>query len=85
MFTNSWICVVIIAQLTDWRLEFSRWWVNEFKTVKFPTQGTVFDYFIDTESKRFEPWSKRVPQFELDPEIPLQVCLNSAAYNTFIT
>jgi dynein heavy chain len=62
-------------QLVDWRVEFSRWWLNEFKSVKFPNQGTVFDYYIDTESKRFEPWSKKVPKFELDPEIPLQAAL----------
>ena len=64
-------------QLVDWRVEFSRWWVNEFKTVKFPSHGTVFDYYIDTETKKFEPWSKRVPTFELDPEVPLQASANS--------
>jgi len=67
------ICdVVLCFQLVDWRVEFSRWWVNEFKTVKFPSQGTVFDYYIDTETKKFEPWSKKVPTFELDPDVPLQ-------------
>ena len=59
--------------MTDWRVEFSRWFVNEFKTIKFPSTGTVFDFYIDTDSKHFEPWSKRVPQFELDAELPLQV------------
>lgn len=60
-------------QLVDYRVEFTKWWVTEFKTVKFPTQGTVFDYFIDTESHKFEPWTKKVANFELDPEMPLQV------------
>lgn len=62
-----------MLQLMDHRVEFTKWWVSEFKTVKFPTQGTVFDYFIDPENKKFELWSKRVPKFELDPELPLQV------------
>ncbi|XP_026855443.2 LOW QUALITY PROTEIN: dynein heavy chain 9, axonemal [Electrophorus electricus] len=62
-------------QLVDYRVEFSKWWVTEFKTIKFPSQGTVFDYYIDPESKRFEPWSKMVPKFEMDPNIPLQACL----------
>jgi dynein heavy chain len=57
----------------DHRVEFTKWWVTEFKTVKFPSQGTVFDYFVDSETKKFEPWSKRVIPFELDPELPLQV------------
>ncbi|XP_071654759.1 dynein axonemal heavy chain 9-like isoform X2 [Patagioenas fasciata] len=59
-------------QLVDYRVEFSKWWVAEFKTIKFPSQGTVFDFYIDPETKKFEPWSKLIPQFEFDPEMPLQ-------------
>lgn len=55
-------------------MEFSKWWVAEFKTIKFPSQGTVFDFYIDPETKKFEPWSKLIPQFDFDPEMPLQVC-----------
>ncbi|XP_058415682.1 dynein axonemal heavy chain 9 [Diceros bicornis minor] len=62
-------------QLVDYRAEFSKWWLTEFKTVKFPPQGTIFDYYIDPETKKFEPWSKLIPQFEFDPEMPLQACL----------
>ncbi|XP_064531689.1 dynein axonemal heavy chain 9 isoform X4 [Pseudopipra pipra] len=62
-------------QLVDYRVEFSKWWVAEFKTIKFPSQGTVFDFYIDPETKKFEPWSKLIPQFEFDPEVPLQACL----------
>ncbi|XP_014887254.1 dynein axonemal heavy chain 9 isoform X4 [Poecilia latipinna] len=62
-------------QLVDYRVEFSKWWVAEFKTIKFPSQGTVFDYYIDPESKKFEPWSKMVTKFEMDPDVPLQACL----------
>ncbi|XP_067914454.1 dynein axonemal heavy chain 17-like [Heterodontus francisci] len=59
-------------QLVDYRVEFSKWWVNEFKSVKFPSQGTVFDYYIDSETKRFMPWTEKVPTFELDSDLPLQ-------------
>ncbi|NXW79744.1 DYH9 protein, partial [Hirundo rustica] len=62
-------------QLVDYRVEFSKWWVSEFKTIKFPSQGTVFDFYVDPETKKFEPWSKLIPQFEFDPEVPLQGCL----------
>ncbi|KAK2516284.1 hypothetical protein Q9233_013810 [Columba guinea] len=61
--------------LVDYRVEFSKWWVAEFKTIKFPSQGAVFDFYIDPETKKFEPWSKLIPQFEFDPEMPLQACL----------
>ncbi|XP_066581161.1 dynein beta chain, ciliary [Prorops nasuta] len=62
-------------QTVDYRVEFTKWWTNEFKQVKFPSQGTVFDYFIDPETKYFAHWSERLPKFELDPELPLQAVL----------
>ncbi|XP_059473724.1 dynein beta chain, ciliary isoform X2 [Neocloeon triangulifer] len=62
-------------QMIDYRVEFSKWWVNEYKTVKFPANCTVFDVFIDQETKQFVPWSERLPRFELDPDLPLQAML----------
>lgn len=64
---------LFFMQAIDYRVEFTKWWVNEFKTIKFPTQGTVFDYYIDTETKQFLLWTERLPIFTLDPDIPLQV------------
>ncbi|KAK4884537.1 hypothetical protein RN001_000808 [Aquatica leii] len=66
-------------QIVDWRNEFSKWFTNEFKTVKFPTSGTVFHYYIEPETKKFLPWSNLTPSFELDPEIPLQATLVNTA------
>lgn len=60
-------------QATDYRIEFTKWWVNEFKSVKFPIGGTVFDYYIDPETKQFVPWTQRLGRFELDHDMPLQV------------
>ncbi|XP_039082400.1 dynein heavy chain 17, axonemal [Hyaena hyaena] len=62
-------------QLVDYRVEFSKWWINEFKTIKFPSQGTIFDYYIDPDTKKFLPWTEKVPSFELDPDVPLQASL----------
>ncbi|XP_024875279.1 dynein beta chain, ciliary [Temnothorax curvispinosus] len=62
-------------QTVDYRVEFTKWWTNEFKQVKFPSQGTVFDYYIDNETRSFLPWTERLPKFELDPELPLQAVL----------
>uniref|UniRef100_A0A8C4HHK8 Dynein axonemal heavy chain 11 n=1 Tax=Dicentrarchus labrax TaxID=13489 RepID=A0A8C4HHK8_DICLA len=61
--------------LNDYRAEFSRWWSKEMRAVKFPSQGTVFDYFIDSETKKFTPWSEKMVPFELEPDIPLQTVL----------
>ncbi|XP_029930046.1 dynein heavy chain 11, axonemal [Myripristis murdjan] len=61
--------------LIDYRAEFSRWWSKEMRAVKFPSQGTVFDYFIDSETKKFSPWSEKMVPFELEPDVPLQTVL----------
>jgi dynein heavy chain len=60
-------------QMIDYRIEFSKWFIYEFKTVKFPPHGTVFDYLIEPQSKRFEPWSKLVDEINFDPDLPVQV------------
>ncbi|KAK7113097.1 dynein beta chain, ciliary-like [Littorina saxatilis] len=62
-------------QLSDGRVEFTKWWMTEMKSIKFPSGGTLFDYFIDPDTKRFEPWTKKVVKFEYDPEQPLQAAL----------
>lgn len=60
-------------QLKDWRVEFSKWWQSEFKTIRFPSAGTVFHYYIETETKKWLPWESKVLPFELDMDIPIQV------------
>lgn len=64
---------LVPLQLVDYRVEFSKWWTTEFKHIKFPSQGTVFDYFLDPNTHKWLPWSEKVPKFELDPDAPLQV------------
>ncbi|KAI8425202.1 hypothetical protein MSG28_007025 [Choristoneura fumiferana] len=71
-------------QLVDWRNEFSKWFCNEFKQIKFPSTGNVFSFFIDPETKKFLPWSERVENFELDPDLPLQSLLVSTSETTRI-
>ncbi|XP_043921477.1 dynein axonemal heavy chain 11 [Protopterus annectens] len=67
--------IVYQDQLVNYRVEFSQWWIKEMKAVKFPAQGTVFDYYLDTESRKFLPWTDKVPPFEMDPDAPLQSVL----------
>jgi len=59
-------------QIIDWRNEFSKWFLNEYKSVKFPSSGNVFSFYVDSETKKFLPWTNLVADFELDPDIPLQ-------------
>ncbi|KAG5680057.1 hypothetical protein PVAND_009587 [Polypedilum vanderplanki] len=53
-------------QLLDWRNEFSKSWLSEFKNVRFPLVGTVFNYNINPETKEFCPWSDLVKSYEFD-------------------
>uniref|UniRef100_A0A7N8XYV6 Dynein axonemal heavy chain 11 n=1 Tax=Mastacembelus armatus TaxID=205130 RepID=A0A7N8XYV6_9TELE len=62
-------------QLRDFRVEFSQWWTKEMKTVKLPAQGTVFDYYLDPQTRRFLPWSDSVPPFERETCTPLSAVL----------
>ncbi|CAF1051829.1 unnamed protein product, partial [Rotaria magnacalcarata] len=59
-------------QMIDYRAEFSKWFIHEFKSIKFPPHGTIFDYSIEPQSKRFEPWSKLVDEINFDPDLPVQ-------------
>lgn len=77
-------CLCFVLQLVDHRQQFSKWWLTEFKTIKFPNQGTIFDYYIDPKTKKFSPWDERVPEFELDPDVPLQVFPTSSVFIWFI-
>ena len=58
----------------DHRGEFSKWWLSEFKSVKFPP-GSVFDFLVDNFNAEMVPWTTLVPKFELDPDLPLQSVL----------
>ncbi|XP_064146127.1 dynein axonemal heavy chain 11 isoform X3 [Loxodonta africana] len=62
-------------QLSDYPAEFSRWWHKEMKAVKFPSQGTIFDYYLDHNTKKFLPWADKIPQFTVEPDVPLQTVL----------
>lgn len=65
-------------QQTDWRLEFSRFWVGEFQSVRFPDNSCVFDFYVDKTTKQFKLWGELVPKYEPDTDIPLQVCAVAA-------
>lgn len=71
---NLFCCFLIVIKLNCVQaLEFSKWWLCEFKTIKFPAEATVFSVYIDQDTKKLALWKDRVPKFELDPEVPLLV------------
>jgi hypothetical protein len=35
-------------------------YLNKYKTIKFPSKDTVFDYYVDLEASKLEEWSVQV-------------------------
>ena len=62
----------------DHRSEFSKWFQAEFKNVTFPPNGNVFDFYVENSQQELVHWTQRVPKFELDPDLPLQVCIKGS-------
>ena len=60
---------------TDHRAEFSKWFIHEFKSVKFPMGMNVFDVWVEPTEGKLMSWNDKVPKFELDADLPLQACL----------
>ena len=60
---------------TDYKAEFSKWFMNEFRALEFPQFSSVFDVYVDPSTQQFASWVDKVPKFELDPDMPLQACL----------
>ena len=60
----------------DFRKVFSDWWrgQGDWKIVRFPSKGTVFDFYIDQsgDTPKLEEWGKKVPTIEYDDITPMQ-------------
>ncbi|KAH8251731.1 hypothetical protein KR038_005556 [Drosophila bunnanda] len=72
--------------IIDWHREFHKWWTGEFKDIKLPSQGTIFDYQLNVQTLKFQAWSELATQEQLegqiDAETPLQNILISTAETT---
>ncbi|KFG49291.1 dynein heavy chain family protein, partial [Toxoplasma gondii GAB2-2007-GAL-DOM2] len=71
VFCCIWACGGCLDEQDgiDYRRQFSHWWRNAWKTIKFPSKGTVFDYFVD--QAKLELWEQRMPDAEFDAEKPV--------------
>jgi dynein heavy chain len=57
-------CVLTISDDgTDYRKLFSDWFRGKFKSVKIPSRDTIFDYWLDPKTSKFESW-KASPAFK---------------------
>ncbi|KAM7359981.1 dynein beta chain, ciliary isoform 2-T2 [Cochliomyia hominivorax] len=65
--------------IIDWHREFHKWWITEFKDIKLPSQGTIFDYYLDVRTEKFCRWSDLASQKQMpvlpEPHLPIQSIL----------
>lgn len=49
VFCFIWACGGCLHEKdgVDYRRQFNTWWRNEWKTIKFPSKGTIFEYYVD--------------------------------------
>merc|ERR1719191_1430060 len=64
VFCMVWAIGGIMSEVdgVNYRKKFSDWWKNEMKTIKFPSKGTVLDYFV--KENRLEEWNTIVDTLE---------------------
>ena len=50
----------------DYRRNFDKWFKQTWTTVKIPGKGTVYDYFVNPKTQKFQPWSELVTDVDYD-------------------
>mmetsp|Transcript_17270 Transcript_17270/g.33650 ORF Transcript_17270/g.33650 Transcript_17270/m.33650 type:complete len:4514 (+) Transcript_17270:154-13695(+) len=65
VFAGVWAFggAMLVDKQMNCRAEFSEWWKRVFPTIKFPKEGTVFDYYPDAQGKMV-PWSDVVKPYD---------------------
>jgi hypothetical protein len=63
VLTPRFPCLFVCVLFTQ-REAFSDWWKATHTAVKFPKEGTVFDYFPHPKTGKMVPWQSIVPAYE---------------------
>jgi hypothetical protein len=48
-----------------------------------PSAGDLYGYFVDTDTRRLEPWEKIIPSFKYSPEVCSSLCSTFCYCNVF--
>lgn len=63
-FAVIWALGGALATNREYKKHFDKWFKKQFKkTHKFPEADTVFDYYLNPVSKKFEKWSDLVKEY----------------------
>ena len=55
----------------NYRQNFDKWWKRNWTTVKIPGKGSVFDYFVNPKTAKFQPWAELVTDVAYSPGTPM--------------
>lgn len=50
----------------EYRRNFDKWWKQKWTAVKFPSKGSIYDYYINSKTGKFSAWSDLVTDVEFD-------------------
>ncbi len=53
------------------RRNFDKWFKQTFTSVKMPGKGTVYDYFVNPKTGKFQPWAELVTDVSYDSSTPM--------------
>lgn len=69
----------------DYRKQFDKWWRMTWRNqVKFPEGATIFDYYLDNQTKKFERWTNKVDKFVFDSEQTLTTMMVATEETTSV-
>lgn len=54
----------------NYRKNFDKWWKQTW-TVKIPGKGTVYDYFVNPKTAKFQPWAELVTDVDYNSGTPM--------------
>ena len=52
-----------------YRKNFDKWWRSTWTTVKLPSKGSVFDYYVNAKAAKFAPWAELVGDVAYDSAV----------------
>jgi len=68
-FTFACGCCLTEVDGNDYRKAFSNWWKQEMKSIKYPSKGTIFDYYV--EGSKLDEWTNQVNTLAYSSETPM--------------
>jgi len=55
----------------NYRKNFDKWFKSTWTSVKIPGKGTVYDYFVNPKTQKFQPWAELVTDVDYDSSQPM--------------